>query len=110
LFNEYESVPANVYEWPPSPRKGLIEKFNKVLRESFSHIHLDVGNAKNEVSFGDLLPSFHEPLYVVLKSAYDVLMEEDQTRVKECPSCGWLFLDGTKNKKRRWCNMLVCGS
>jgi predicted RNA-binding Zn ribbon-like protein len=31
-------------------------------------------------------------------------------RVKECPNCGWLFLDTTKNGKRRWCSMEDCGS
>ncbi|MFD0480100.1 CGNR zinc finger domain-containing protein [Nonomuraea thailandensis] len=28
----------------------------------------------------------------------------------ECPSCGWLFLDTTRNGSRRWCSMAMCGS
>ncbi|HEY7407555.1 MAG TPA: CGNR zinc finger domain-containing protein [Gemmatimonadaceae bacterium] len=31
-------------------------------------------------------------------------------RVGACPSCGWFFLDTTKNRSRRWRSMAMCGS
>src|SRR5207247_343918 len=33
-------------------------------------------------------------------------------RLKKCPSanCGWIFLDTTRNRTRRWCDMKVCGN
>jgi len=33
-------------------------------------------------------------------------------RVRECDgaSCTWLFLDRTKNRSRRWCDMKSCGN
>jgi len=33
-------------------------------------------------------------------------------RVKMCPSdkCGWLFLDESKNRRRQWCAMDLCGN
>lgn len=31
-------------------------------------------------------------------------------RVKSCPTCGWYFLDTSKNRSRRWCSMAACGS
>jgi len=45
-------------------------------------------------------------------SAMTTLMQADLTRVKQCQGekCGWLFLDLTKNKSRRWCEMEVCGN
>jgi predicted RNA-binding Zn ribbon-like protein len=39
-----------------------------------------------------------------------LLTTASYVKIKECPSCGWLFLDKSKNGKRRWCNMLTCGS
>ncbi|HJU73099.1 MAG TPA: CGNR zinc finger domain-containing protein [Gemmatimonadaceae bacterium] len=30
--------------------------------------------------------------------------------LKTCPSCGWFFLDTSKNRSRRWCSMAMCGS
>jgi predicted RNA-binding Zn ribbon-like protein len=46
----------------------------------------------------------------IIYSSYELLLSEKLNRVKECPGCGWLFLDTTKNGKRRWCSMKTCGS
>lgn len=45
-------------------------------------------------------------------SALATLTQADLTRVKRCEGekCGWLFLDTTKNKSRRWCEMEICGN
>jgi predicted RNA-binding Zn ribbon-like protein len=45
-------------------------------------------------------------------SALTTLSQADLTRVKQCGGahCGWLFFDTTKNKRRRWCEMEVCGN
>src|SRR5262249_26037791 len=45
-------------------------------------------------------------------SALTTLLQSDLTRVKQCSGehCGWLFFDTTKNKRRRWCEMEVCGN
>lgn len=44
--------------------------------------------------------------------AMDLLLSDDRSRIKQCPdeTCGWLFLDKSKNASRRWCSMEVCGS
>ena len=31
-------------------------------------------------------------------------------RVKACPTCGWFFLDVSKNQSRVWCSMDTCGA
>jgi predicted RNA-binding Zn ribbon-like protein len=48
----------------------------------------------------------------VALSAMSLLSGSDLSRVKQCPGdhCGWLFFDTTKNKRRRWCEMEVCGN
>lgn len=46
----------------------------------------------------------------VVHSAYTLLLSDQLPRVKACPQCGWLFLDTTKNGKRKWCSMKTCGS
>ena len=45
-------------------------------------------------------------------SAMTTLLQADLTRIKQCQGekCGWLFVDATKNKSRRWCEMEVCGN
>lgn len=55
-------------------------------------------------------PTLDEPLWRVAVDAVHVLTEADPSLIKGCDACGWLFLDNTKNHKRRWCNPLTCGS
>lgn len=46
----------------------------------------------------------------LVEAAVVLLTSERLARVGTCPSCGWLFLDTTKNQSRRWCSMAMCGS
>jgi predicted RNA-binding Zn ribbon-like protein len=48
----------------------------------------------------------------VIRSAADLLISEEFKRIKKCadPICGWLFLDISRNRSRRWCDMSACGN
>lgn len=51
----------------------------------------------------------------VARSAADLLVSPELARLKECPggpgkACGYLFLDETKNRSRRWCSGRTCGN
>jgi predicted RNA-binding Zn ribbon-like protein len=45
-------------------------------------------------------------------SAVALLLSPDLARVKECGAddCDWLFLDVSRNRSRRWCDMKECGN
>ena len=45
----------------------------------------------------------------IVESAVALLVSDAMLRVKSCPTCGWLFLDLSKNRSRRWCSMDACG-
>ena len=49
-------------------------------------------------------------LLPIIHSAGELLLSEELGHVKECPGCGWLFLDTSKNQSRRWCSMNTCGA
>jgi predicted RNA-binding Zn ribbon-like protein len=51
-------------------------------------------------------------LGAVANSASDLLTSAALDRVRECAGdgCGWLFLDTSKARRRRWCSMAVCGN
>ena len=57
-------------------------------------------------------PELDRPLWPVLRSAADLLTSADLARVRECAAetCAWLFIDHSKNRSRRWCDMSVCGN
>jgi predicted RNA-binding Zn ribbon-like protein len=49
----------------------------------------------------------------IVRSAADLLTSDNLKRVKECADnrgCGYLFLDKSRNRSRRWCDMTDCGN
>jgi predicted RNA-binding Zn ribbon-like protein len=52
------------------------------------------------------------PLKRLALDALDLLGDPSASRLRRCAntaSCGWLFLDTSKNQRRRWCAMETCG-
>ena len=51
-------------------------------------------------------------LWPIVNEAADLLVEGDLDRVKACgnDTCGWLFVDLSRNRSRRWCDMKECGN
>ena len=48
----------------------------------------------------------------IVESAVGLLTSSKLARLRRCgsPTCYWLFLDETKNRSRRWCEMASCGN
>ncbi len=52
-------------------------------------------------------------LWPIAKNAVELLADREAlSAVRECASdrCAWLFLDCSRNRSRRWCDMKVCGN
>jgi len=56
--------------------------------------------------------SFDWVLHPIVRSAAELLASNRLERVKKCSGryCGWLFLDMSRNRSRRWCDMKDCGN
>lgn len=53
------------------------------------------------------------PLKRIALDALDLLSGSSASQLRRCAnvtSCGWLFLDTSKNQRRRWCAMETCGT
>jgi len=48
--------------------------------------------------------------YPLALAAAELLTSDQAGRIRECDGCYWLFLDTSRNGKRRWCNMKICGN
>jgi predicted RNA-binding Zn ribbon-like protein len=46
----------------------------------------------------------------LVDAAMTLLQSEALHHVKVCPTCGWYFLDVSKNQSRVWCSMETCGA
>ena len=43
-------------------------------------------------------------------SGLRLLHPDRLSRVRICPNCQWLYVDESRNRSRRWCDMNVCGN
>ena len=107
LYHFFSAVAA---QEPQQIQEELLHKFNTVLSTGLSHIRFTIKGTHIEQDWEEDAADLLLPLWVVMKSAYDILTLEDHQRIKECGQCGWIFLDHTKNNKRRWCSPVTCGS
>ena len=95
-------------------REDAVIEINRVLGRSAGTRRLDPdlengGYVRNFVPTGDAFAGLMIP---IVESAADSLIGNELPRVRRCadPRCHRVFLDGTKNGLRRWCDMGTCGN
>jgi predicted RNA-binding Zn ribbon-like protein len=95
-----------------NPAKEDLDLFN----ENLSHSTRDLKITRTNDGFSwDTLRDKTELDWIlnpIIRSAADILVSDELKRVKACadPACGWLFIDVSRNKSRRWCDMQDCGN
>jgi predicted RNA-binding Zn ribbon-like protein len=87
-----------------------LQAFNANLPECFSKLQIEPAKKGYTTYWKTTSDQLWVVMAPIIHSAYELLLLENLERVKECPNCGWLFLDTTKNGRRRWCSMKTCGS
>jgi predicted RNA-binding Zn ribbon-like protein len=62
--------------------------------------------------WGASVSALEKPLLSAGAAIGRFLFEAEFEKLKLCalPTCGWLFIDVSKNGRRRWCDMSVCGN
>lgn len=93
----------------PDPKD--VELLNHELSSARSHEKLTFANGTATVTWDDRdAPEL--PLRIVARSAAELLTSPEVSRVRICggESCGWLFLDTSRNRSRQWCDMSDCGN
>jgi predicted RNA-binding Zn ribbon-like protein len=90
----------------------LLETLNRAVADAAAHRWI----CPSPAGFAWRWRAAPDDLGVVLRpvalSAAELLVNLDRRRLKQCAGqhCGWLFLDETRSRTRRWCDMRVCGS
>jgi predicted RNA-binding Zn ribbon-like protein len=95
------------------PDRADLEAFNIALSKALRHLRVARVADRFAWDWEDDDGALDSLLWPVLRSAADVLTSDKRMRVGQCADdrgCGWLFLDWSKNRSRRWCEMADCGN
>ena len=94
------------------PTAQQLELLSKLVSESEQHRALRAAGADFAWDWGFDTPPLEFPLWILARSAADLLISDQRDRVHQCASgdCDWLFLDTSRNRSRRWCAMAECGN
>jgi predicted RNA-binding Zn ribbon-like protein len=76
------------------------------------HRELRWKNENLEWTWKALAADAEAPALLLAQRALDLLIGDEPPRLHACASetCRWLFLDTSKNRTRRWCDMKICGN
>jgi len=93
----------------PSEALGVLNGF---VQEAGQHLQLVEAGGRFEWKFDEAADEMDAPLWPIARSAAELLASDQVEYVRACASktCEWLFLDESKNHRRRWCDMTKCGN
>ncbi|MBS1850366.1 MAG: ABATE domain-containing protein [Acidobacteria bacterium] len=106
----YEIFAAVARKAPVSGQE--LEILNENLRAAAAQSVLRESEGRFVWEFSGIEERVDSMLWPIARSAAELLLSPDVQFVRECAAdtCAWLFVDKTKNHRRRWCDMKVCGN
>ena len=96
-----------------SARDTDLAILNRALQETCPHLEAAPAPQKFTWHWVGYTGTFDLMLGPVARAAAELLTSDMLDRVKQCEDdrgCGYLFLDLSKNRSRRWCDMESCGN
>lgn len=95
-----------------APAAADLERLNAELEPALGRLRVaPAPDGGFDLRFADE-PILERVLWPLARSAAELLVSDDLGRVKQCggDDCAWIFLDQSKNRSRRWCDMADCGN
>lgn len=95
-----------------APAAGDLDALNRELEQGIAGARVIATADGFAWAWGRNEPALDQMLGPVARSAATLLTSEERKRVRQCASatCGWLFIDTTRNHRRQWCTMSGCGN
>lgn len=86
--------------------------FDAVCRVARAAQRLDARPAGFTWTWRSTAPKLSRPAWSLALDGADLLVSLDLDCVRTCADveCGWVFLDTSRNRARRWCSMKACGN
>ncbi|HEU5170474.1 MAG TPA: ABATE domain-containing protein [Gemmatimonadales bacterium] len=94
------------------PTRELAE-LNTALAAALAHLELmPGGRGRPAFAWRGTATDLRAPLWPVVWAAARLLASDEAARLRVCggADCGWMYVDRSRNRLRRWCEMETCGT
>lgn len=105
------SIFAGIAHGRPVSSQRLSE-LNSALARAPGLLRVHKNSNRIETEWRSAVDGLQQVLFAVLASAAELLASDRLGRIRECAAadCTWLFIDESRNRSRRWCDMSTCGN
>ncbi|MDH5703330.1 MAG: ABATE domain-containing protein [Aigarchaeota archaeon] len=95
-----------------SPNASDLTTLNTELHEAMTRMQIMPTDGGYSLIYAVEESVLDQMLWPISRSAADLLTSDKLERISKCSAkdCGWLFLDMSRNRSRRWCDMKDCGN
>lgn len=89
-----------------------IRAFQRVYQNAIRHAEFHPVGSHYQLAWPAADHPLEGVLHEIIRSAADLLTSRALMRVGQCSgeTCSWLFVDTSRNGRRRWCDMKACGN
>ena len=89
-----------------------LSELNSALAQVPGLLRVHKKSGRVEKEWTSTAEGLSQVFFAVLASAAELLASDRLGRIRECSSadCTWLFVDESRNRSRRWCEMRACGN
>ena len=100
------------------PPGDALDDFNRLLGRALEWMRITPVSAKGRsgrelrLGWAEQRKSLESIIWPVVWSAAELIVSEEAPRIRVCGGvdCGWMYVDRSRNKLRRWCQMETCGT
>jgi predicted RNA-binding Zn ribbon-like protein len=98
------------------PPGTALDELNDLLADALPRLRLTSPSSPRRrplmLTWRGMGEELASPLWPVVWSAAQLLASDEASRIHVCaaPDCGWLYVDRSRNRLRRWCQMETCGT
>lgn len=100
------------------PAGDALDDFNRMLGRTLERMRVTPASGKPrahpalQLGWREGGESLDSIIWPVVWSAASLIVSEEAARIRTCggPDCGWMYVDRSRNRLRRWCQMETCGT
>src|SRR5688572_4394615 len=92
------------------PNTADLVTLNDSLAEAMSHMRLESSGSSFEWAWDGDTDRLEYLIWRAAWAAGELLRSDALQHIRKCEGCDWLFLDTSRTRRRRWCDMATCGN